>query len=134
MVEGDDRSDNAAAKRSGRKGNSYPSMTLSRGRDPMSPRAQALSRIPSGHPEGYFESFANIYSTYITALAKKLRGETLAPADLDFPTVDDGLRGVRYIEACVESSAKGAIWVAIECEPGGIPGPGSRGNTQRGHR
>jgi len=90
-----------------------PTMTLSRGRDPMSPRAQALSRIPSGHPEGYFEGFANIYSTYIAALAKTLRGETLAPADLDFPTVDDGLRGVRYIEACVESSAKGSVWISL---------------------
>jgi predicted dehydrogenase len=90
-----------------------PTMTLSRGRDPMSPRAQALSRIPSGHPEGYFEGFANIYSTYITALAKRLRDETLSPADLDFPTVDDGLRGVRYIEACVESSAKGSVWTKM---------------------
>lgn len=88
-----------------------PTATLSRGRDPMSPRAQALSRIPSGHPEGYFEGFANIYSTYTTALAKKLRREPLTADDLDFPTVDDGLRGVRYIEACVESSAMGSVWV-----------------------
>ncbi|HDT13630.1 MAG TPA: Gfo/Idh/MocA family oxidoreductase [Candidatus Aminicenantes bacterium] len=91
-----------------------PSGTISRGRDPMSPRAQSLSRLPSGHPEGYFESFANVYSTFIAALAKKLRGEALAPADLDFPSVDDGVRGVRYIEKCVESSAKGAVWVAME--------------------
>jgi predicted dehydrogenase len=90
-----------------------PSGTISRGRDPMSPRAQSLSRLPSGHPEGYFESFANVYSTFIAALAKKLRGEALTPADLDFPNVDDGVRGVRYIEKCVESSAKGATWVAM---------------------
>jgi predicted dehydrogenase len=87
-----------------------PTWTISRGRDPMSARAQALSRLPSGHPEGYFESFANVYSTFIAALAKKLRGEKLTPADLDFPNVDDGVRGVRYIEKCVESSARGAIW------------------------
>ena len=91
-----------------------PSGTISRGRDPMSPRAQSLSRIPSGHPEGYFESFANVYTTFIGALAKKLRGEPLAPADLDFPNVDDGVRGVRFIETCVESSAKGAVWVAMD--------------------
>jgi len=90
-----------------------PSGTISRGRDPMSPRAQALSRIPSGHPEGYFESFANVYSAFIAALAKKLRGEPLTPADLDFPNVDDGVRGVRYIEKCVESSAKGSVWVKM---------------------
>ncbi len=91
-----------------------PSGTISRGRDPMSPRAQSLSRLPSGHPEGYFESFANVYATFITALSKKLRGEPLAPADLDFPNVDDGVRGVRFIETCVESSAKGAVWVAMD--------------------
>jgi len=91
-----------------------PSGTVSRGRDPMSPRAQSLSRLPSGHPEGYFESFANIYATYLAALAKKLRGEPLAPADLDFPNVDDGVRGVRYIESCVESSARGSIWLKTD--------------------
>jgi len=91
-----------------------PTGTLSRGRDPMSPPAQGLSRIPSGHPEGYFEAFANIFSTYIAALDKKLRGEPLGPADLDFPGVDEGVRGVRYIEKCVESSAKGAVWVDVD--------------------
>jgi hypothetical protein len=79
----------------------------------MSPRAQSLSRLPSGHPEGYFEGFANIYSTFITALGKKLHDEPLAGDDLDFPNVDDGVRGVRYIEKCVESSAKGSVWVPL---------------------
>jgi predicted dehydrogenase len=88
-----------------------PSATLSRGRDTMSPRAQSLSRLPSGHPEGYFEGFANTYSTFITALAKKLRGEALNADDLDFPGVDEAVQGVRYIEKCVESSAKGSIWL-----------------------
>jgi predicted dehydrogenase len=91
-----------------------PTGTISRGRDPMSPRAQGLSRIPSGHPEGYFEAFANIYSTYITALAKKLRGQPLTADDLDVPGADEGVRGVRFIEKCVESSAKGTIWVNID--------------------
>jgi len=91
-----------------------PTGTISRGRDPLWPRGQSLSRLPPGHPEGYFESFANVYSTFITALAKKLRGEPLTGDDLDFPNVDDGARGVRYIEACVESSARGTIWVAME--------------------
>ncbi len=48
-----------------------PSGTISRGRDPMWPRAQSLSRLPSGHPEGYFESFANVYATFITALGEE---------------------------------------------------------------
>jgi predicted dehydrogenase len=91
-----------------------PSGTISRGRDPMSPRAQSLSRLPSGHPEGYFEGFANVYSTFITALAKKLRDETLTPVDLDFPNVDEGVRGVRFIEKCVESSTRGSVWVDMD--------------------
>jgi len=90
-----------------------PTANLSRGRDPMSPRAQSLSRIPSGHPEGYFEAFANIYSTFLGALAKTLKGETLSAADLDFPNVDDGVRGVRFVETCVESSGKGAVWIKM---------------------
>jgi predicted dehydrogenase len=84
---------------------------ISRGRGTMYPRAQSLSRIPSGHPEGYFEAFANIYSTFITALSKKLDGEKLTRDDLDFPNVHDGIRGVRFIEKCVESSKKGSVWV-----------------------
>ncbi|MBM3310142.1 MAG: Gfo/Idh/MocA family oxidoreductase [Candidatus Aminicenantes bacterium] len=91
-----------------------PSARLSRGRDPLSPRAQSVSRIPSGHPEGYFEAFANIYSAFLGALAKKKAGETLSPKDLDFPNVADGVRGVKYIEACVRSSALGAQWVRFD--------------------
>jgi predicted dehydrogenase len=88
-----------------------PTEILSRGRDRMYPRAQSLSRLPSGHPEGYFECFANLYSTFLTALGKKLGGEPLTADDLDFPGLEDGVRGVRFIEKCVESSAKGAAWV-----------------------
>jgi len=88
-----------------------PTEFLSRGRDNMSPRAQALSRIPSGHPEGYFEAFANIYLTYLTALGKRKSGQPLGDDELDFPDVKDGVRGVRFIERCVESSRKGYVWV-----------------------
>jgi predicted dehydrogenase len=88
-----------------------PTEILSRGREKMYPRAQSLSRLPSGHPEGYFECFANLYSTFLTALGKKLGGEPLTADDLDFPGLEDGVRGVRFIEKCVESSAKGAGWV-----------------------
>ncbi len=90
-----------------------PTGTISRGRDPMSPRAQSLSRLPSGHPEGYFEGFANVYSAFITALGKKLRGEALTADDLDFPGIEAGVQGVGYIEKCVESSAKGSIWLDV---------------------
>jgi predicted dehydrogenase len=88
-----------------------PTATLSRGRDGFHPQAQAYSRIPSGHPEGYFEAFANIYKTYIAALAKKLSGQALSEADLDFPQADAGTQGVKFIGKCVDSSHKGAVWV-----------------------
>ncbi len=88
-----------------------PVQILSRGRDHMYPRAQGLSRTPSGHPEGYFEAFANLYSTFIPALAKKIAGKELTEEDRDFPGAEDGIRGVRYVEKCVESSEKGSVWV-----------------------
>lgn len=88
-----------------------PTETISRGRDELYPHAQGYSRIPSGHPEGYFEAFANIYSTFITALKKKISGGALSEDDLDFPGVEAGIQGVRFIERCVESSQKGAVWI-----------------------
>jgi predicted dehydrogenase len=88
-----------------------PTTVLSRGRDPFHPHAQSFSRIPSGHPEGYFEAMANIYKTYIGALAKQKEGKALDENDLDFPNAEDGLEGVRFIGKCVESSRLGAVWV-----------------------
>ena len=88
-----------------------PREQWSRGRDSFYPHAQGYSRIPSGHPEGYFEAMANIYKTFIGALLKLKAGQTPTEADLDFPNVDMGLDGVRFINKCVESSGKGAAWV-----------------------
>ncbi|MDR2211387.1 MAG: Gfo/Idh/MocA family oxidoreductase [Spirochaetaceae bacterium] len=90
-----------------------PRMVLSRGRDSFYPRAQAFSRIPAGHPEGYFEALANIYKTYMGALIKQRAGETPEGDDLDFPNGQDGLNGVRFINACVESSRQGAVWITF---------------------
>jgi predicted dehydrogenase len=88
-----------------------PKMTLSRGHDTPASQASALSRIPSGHPEGYFEAMANIYKVYITALRKLKAGEKLSEDELDFPDVEMGVDGVKFIGKCVESSQKGAVWV-----------------------
>jgi predicted dehydrogenase len=88
-----------------------PNETLSRGRDRFYPPAQGFSRIPAGHPEGYFEALANIYRVYTGALAKLKAGQTLSGEDLDFPNGEAGLDGVKFIENCVESSKRGASWV-----------------------
>ena len=77
----------------------------------MLPNAASVSRIPAGHPEGYYEAFANIYRNFATTLIKKKSGEDMSGAD--FPTVEDGLAGVRFIGKAVESSQKGSIWVDI---------------------
>jgi predicted dehydrogenase len=90
-----------------------PRAVLSRGRDVFYPHAQSYSRIPSGHPEGYFEALGNIYKTYISALVKQKAGLPLTEADLDFPNAENGLDGVKFIGKCVESSEKGAVWVTF---------------------
>jgi predicted dehydrogenase len=87
-----------------------PSEIVSRGRTDLYPHAQSFSRVPPGHPEGYFEAFANIYSTFASALSKRKNGEPLSSEDPDFPDVKDGVRGVRFIEKCVQSSLAGAVW------------------------
>ena len=88
-----------------------PNEQWSRGRDGFYPHAQSYSRVPSGHPEGYFEALGNIYKTFIGALSKIKAGKTPDEADLDFPGVEMGLDGVKFISKCVESSGKGAVWV-----------------------
>jgi len=88
-----------------------PTEWISRGRDELSPRAGGVSRIPGGHPEGYYEAFANVYLSFINAVIKKKAGQTLTKEDFDFPDAHDGAQGVRFISRCVESSNKGAVWV-----------------------
>lgn len=88
-----------------------PTTVLSRGRDPFYPHAQSFSRIPSGHPEGFFEALANLYKTYINALNKQKEGKLLSDEDLDFPNAEAGFDGVKFIGKCVESSNRGAVWV-----------------------
>ncbi|MCC6950973.1 MAG: Gfo/Idh/MocA family oxidoreductase [Phycisphaerales bacterium] len=80
-----------------------PDRVLRRGNPYLAPEAQAATRLPPGHPEAFFEAFANVYRG---ALAAMRRERSL----LDFPTVEDGARGVRFIERTVESAASSAKW------------------------
>lgn len=91
-----------------------PVQTLSRGGGYLYPGVSKLVRIPAGHPEGYYEAFANIYSAFTDALLKKKAGKQLTGEVLDFPNVKDGISGVKFINKCVESSKKGAVWVALD--------------------
>jgi predicted dehydrogenase len=72
--------------------------------------AQACTRIPAGHPEGYLEAFGNLYREAFRAIRAEVSGKKL-PIDLDFPTIDDGIEGMAFIETVVKSSKLGAKWV-----------------------
>ena len=77
------------------------------------PDVSGMERLPFGHPEGLYEAFANMYQGYTAALLKNLNGETLTAQDLDFPNADDGIRGVRFIRACLESNRQGSVWTEV---------------------
>lgn len=90
-----------------------PMETRHRGMAYVSDEAAAFSRIPAGHPEGLYEAFANMYRSWNNAILKLVNGEKLSEKDLDFPNVSDGIAGVKFIHAAVESSKKDAAWVEI---------------------
>lgn len=90
-----------------------PARMWSRGRDAFSDEAQRFSRLPSGHPEGVFEAFANIYRSYIETLLALRSGKKVDMGKLGFPTVQEGAEGVRFINACVESSENSGAWVSL---------------------
>ena len=71
-----------------------------------------MTRVPPGHPEGYLEGFANIYTEVATAIRAARSKKKLDPA-VTFPTVEDGVRGIAFIEAAVKSSAKDGKWVKV---------------------
>ncbi len=73
--------------------------------------AGRVTRIPAGHPEGYLEGFANLYSDVAELLSAKLEGRDPDPDAMLVPTVRDGVAGVKFIEAVVESSRKNGAWV-----------------------
>jgi predicted dehydrogenase len=89
-----------------------PKRLITRNGAGTSHAANRISRIPPGHPEGYFEGFANIYSEAAAAISAKRQGQPL-PADVCYPTVLDGLKGVQFVDACVRSSARNAAWVRL---------------------
>ncbi|WP_406684911.1 Gfo/Idh/MocA family oxidoreductase [Seonamhaeicola sp. MEBiC1930] len=73
--------------------------------------ALSVSRIPAGHPEGYLEAFATIYKNFATHLMAILNGETIETPD--YPTAKDGVRGMQFIYASVESDKNNAAWTKL---------------------
>ncbi|WP_300011272.1 Gfo/Idh/MocA family oxidoreductase [uncultured Roseobacter sp.] len=74
--------------------------------------AARMSRIPPGHPEGYLEGFANIYSEAAEAIVAHRKGQKPGAAVI-YPTILDGIRGMQFVDACVRSSARNAAWITL---------------------
>jgi len=89
-----------------------PTRLITRAGVGASPEAARVTRTPSGHPEGYLEGFANIYAEIARAIRAARTDAELGPEVL-FPTVDDGVAGMLFVEAAVKSSAKGGGWVKV---------------------
>ena len=72
--------------------------------------AIAHTRIPAGHPEGYLEAFANIYRNFAFCIQARLSGEEVDPLYTDFPSIEDGLRGMNFVEKVVASKGE---WIKM---------------------
>ncbi len=77
------------------------------------PLAARASRIVAGHPEGFHEGFANVYSDAAEAIAARRSGRTPDPMALHFPNALDGLRGVEFVDAAVRSSTNNGAWTSV---------------------
>ncbi len=78
--------------------------------DRLSSFATNSCRTPGGHPEGYLEAFANIYKNFTTTIQAKIDGTTPSKEALDFPGVEDGIRGMAFIDNVVASAASELKW------------------------
>ena len=89
-----------------------PKRLITRGGAGAGAAAGRVTRVPPGHPEGYLEGFANIYKEAAAAIIAARSGKKPDKAVM-FPTVEDGVKGVAFVDACVRSSKKNAGWVAL---------------------
>ena len=90
-----------------------PKQLLTRGGAGALPDAGRVTRVPSGHPEGYLEGFATIYAEAARAIRAATAGVEPDPA-VSYPTVHDGLAGMKFIDAAVRSSAANGAWVRLD--------------------
>ncbi|MGO7364691.1 Gfo/Idh/MocA family protein [Rhizobium leguminosarum] len=89
-----------------------PKRLITRGGAGSGAAAGRVTRVPSGHPEGYLEAFATIYTEAAHAINARKKGKAVDKAVV-YPTVDDGLKGVAFVEACVASSKRNGAWVKV---------------------
>jgi predicted dehydrogenase len=89
-----------------------PMRTITRGGPDSGAAAARVTRVPAGHPEGYLEGFANIYSDVALAIKAARTGEK-PPAESHFPDIEDGVKGLAFIEAAVASSRANGAWTPL---------------------
>lgn len=90
-----------------------PTQVYRTGVGPLYPESLAHTRIPAGHPEGYLEAFANIYRNFAMCVKARLEGREPDPIYTDFPTVQDGVRGMKFIEKVIASGRSKSKWVSF---------------------
>ncbi len=88
-----------------------PMITYTPNGNDLHKEALEASRIPAGHPEGYLEAFANVYKNFAIHLNANLANQTIKKPD--YPTVSDGIRGVKFIHAAVESDKNNSAWTKL---------------------
>ena len=91
-----------------------PKQTLTRGSSWLSEPAKRACRIPPGHPEGFFEAFANVYLGVAADIRARMAGTRADPIAADYPRVEAGARGVKFIEKTVESARNERKWVGMD--------------------
>ena len=91
-----------------------PTREITRGGPGALDVANAGTRMPPRHPEGYIEGFGNLYSNAAELISARIEGRDPDPMATDVPTVADGVEGLAFIEACVRSSKDGASWTAVK--------------------
>jgi len=79
----------------------------------LSALARHNTRVPPGHPEGYLEAFANIYRNFALTLQAELTGQTPSPEALDYPGIEEGVRGMAFIENVIASGRSDQKWTDL---------------------
>lgn len=85
---------------------------IKRGYGVVTPNAAKYGRLPSGHTEGWLEAMGNLYDSFGACVRAKQEG-SFAKEMIDYPTIEEGIAGLKYVEACLESNEKGNIWVTL---------------------
>jgi len=89
----------------------HPTQRVTRGSGNVSKEAKDVTRIPPGHPEGYLEGFANIYNDVYKKLYAQINNQNYDDSNDCYPTINDGVEGMRFIEIALESSKNNGKWI-----------------------